>query len=248
MFRLIRTIFVLVVVAGGLFLARNPLMTFGIQKGAEIFAGLPVKIDRLNWDLQNSSLTIQGLKVFGRGDFSEDLMLDAPEVFVVYALKDLRYREIHLKKVRLNINKVVIVQNADGRVNWTALNPSKRTARQSDSKTSPQNTVQKPRKDDSVKMRLDEVVLRLNKVVYKGYTANGVASSKEIPVNLNERFTDVRQVDDVVIQVAQELSIRRLFGNVFNLNADFLRKIDVRKAVNFFRDQIRTLSGQEGQK
>jgi len=40
-----------------------------------------------------------------------------------------------------------------------------------------------------------------------------------------------------------------LFGNVFNLNADFLRKIDVRKAVNFFREQIRMLSGQdEGQK
>ncbi len=249
MFKLVRVIFALVLLAGGLFLARNPLMKFGIQKGAEVFAGLPVKIDRLHWDLQNSSLTIRGLRVFGRGDFSDDLMLDASEVFAAYALKDLRYREIHLKKVRLNIDKAVIVQNADGRVNWTVLNPSKKAVGQADSGPSPKNTAQKPREEAAFKIRLDEVMLRLNKVVYKSYASNGAASSKEIPVNMSERFTDVRRVEDVVIQVAQELGARRLFGNVFNLNADFLRKIDVRKAVNFFREQIRMLSGQdEGQK
>lgn len=205
---LIGILAVLVILAVG----KNAIAKAALSGGVKAMTGLPLRIDRMKVGLVTSSVVqVQGLKLYNPSGFQDKVMVDLPEVLIDYDLGSLLGGKMYLKKVRIDLNELVVVRNEKGELNLDAL----RVVQAKKGKTAGPPPAQKP-------IQIDVLELKVGKVVYKDYSGGGGKPSvQEFNVHLNERYTNITNMQVlasvILTKALMNTSIARLTN--FDLGA-----------------------------
>ena len=188
--RLIPVIAVVVAALVVLMVGKNVLAKTIVVGGVRAITGLKLSIDDLDVGLLDTTVRVNGLKLYNPAGFPEPVMIDLPELYVDYDPTALLKGAVHLEEVRLNLREFVVIRNAQGALNLDALKPVQQTkaATGEPAKTAPPkatNDQQGPR------VRVDALELSVGKVIYKDYTGGGKPKVQEFLINIKEHYKGI---------------------------------------------------------
>ena len=76
-----------------------------------------VKIGKFTLGLRSATVHIENFVLENTAEFGGETFVDMPELFIEYDRDALRSGKLHLKRVRISINKVHVVENQEGKRN-----------------------------------------------------------------------------------------------------------------------------------
>lgn len=181
------------IVAVVLIFAKNIIAKMAIENGVTLVTGLPLKMGKFDVSLSKSYVGIENMQLQNPKNFSDRVMLDMPEIYVDYNLSDLTKGKVHLEEIRIDLKEFVLVKNAAGQLNIDALKPVK----QEKKKEAPLAKKTAP-KGEAPKIQIDSMQLRVGSVIFKDYSKGSAPSVSQFPVNLNERYTNISDPNQLV--------------------------------------------------
>lgn len=177
--------------------AKNTIVRVSVEKGAEMVTGLKLKMKSLNVGILNTMVGINGLNLYNPPGFEDKIMLNMPEIYVDYDLPAILGGKVHLKELRVNMQEFMVVKNAKGELNLDALKPVQKEETAAAAKPA--------EKGKAPEIQIDVFELKVGKVIYKDYSKGGAPSIQEFNVNIDERFeniTDPNQLVGVIVAKA----------------------------------------------
>ncbi|MGE5280209.1 MAG: AsmA family protein [Deltaproteobacteria bacterium] len=150
-------------------LVKDQFLRFAVSRATTAVTGAPTKIRVFSLSLIKQSLHIKDFKMYNPKGFPKTVFVDIPEVEVDLDVGALLKGKLHLEKITLDLNEMVIVKNKEGQLNVDALKVSQ--AGQAEEKPKPGE--KKPaaaQKTKPLPMQIDEVNLNLGRVIFKDYT------------------------------------------------------------------------------
>ena len=100
---------------------KNQLIKTAITTGATNVVGAPVKINKFSLGIFNQTIRIKDFKIFNPEGFPEGVLVDMPEISVDYDLSALLKKNLHFKKLVIDLKQVGIYKNKDGELNVDSL-------------------------------------------------------------------------------------------------------------------------------
>ncbi len=170
--------------------------------------GLRLEIQDLKTSLVGSFLRIKGLRVFNPDKFQDRSMLNMPEIYVHYDLPAIIGGKIHLSEVRIDLEEFQVVKNKDGSLNLDSLK-----AIQNQKKEASTGEKTKP-----APIQIDVLQLKIGKVIYKDYSSGGSPSVNEFNVNLNEKFTNVTDLNSLTSLIVVKALTNTRLGQLLNID------------------------------
>jgi len=219
--KLFKVILVFIIIIGVLIAGKNIIGKIAIEKGVQAVTGLPLEIKKLDIGIISSHIGITDLSLFNPSGFPKGIMFHASEIFVDYHLGDILKGKIHLEDLRLNFDQLVIVKNADGKMNLEALKPKAKEK----SKESAKDKGGDGAKKGMPKIQIDHLVLKVGKVIYKDYSGGGEPSVREFNINISQELTDVTDVRKLLGLVASRAIAKVAINIPFDLTADILKDV-----------------------
>jgi len=185
---------------------RNILARFIIIQGIKKTCGLGVNIKSLNIGLP--SVSISGLSIYNPSGFKERLMADIPEIYVDFDLPAFLKNKVHLGKLKIEINEVDVILNEKGKLNVNSL-----------SLLAPKKGTGKP-----PEIQIDELSLKISKVVYKGYFPVAGIKSMDFNPNIDEIFYNVTDPSKLSAQIMQRILSRIGIENLAKFGSEAAQK------------------------
>ncbi|MFC1699261.1 hypothetical protein ACFL1I_04800 [Candidatus Omnitrophota bacterium] len=202
----VRMITIILVVLVVLSLGKNIIAKTTVSAGVRAITGLKLSMRSFNVGIIRTLIGIKGLKLHNPPGFKDKLMVDMPEIFVDYNLGAFLKGKIHLKELRLNLREVTVVKNEKGELNLDAL---KTVQTQKEGKSA-----RKKEKGKTREIQLDNLELKIGKVIYKDYSRGSPPAVKEFKLNLNENYTNITDpsslVNLIVVKALMNTSIAAL--------------------------------------
>jgi len=183
-------------------IARNSIVKTAIIKGLEAAAGVEVKIQDVDIGLFNSYATIKYLKVYNPAQFSDRLMADIPQIYLDYDLMGFLKNKVHLKKLKIEIKELSVVMNEKGKLNINSLAV----------------LLPKPSGAKPPEVKIDVLVLKIGKVVSKGYLPAIGGKTMELSLNLDETFNDVTDPSKVAGEIFKKIISRINISDFANID------------------------------
>lgn len=197
--------------------AKNSIAKSAVEGVCRAVTGLELKIRSLNLGIVNSLIRVEDLRLFNPPGFKDRTMVDIPEIYVDIDAGSIMSGEVRLKEVRLNMEELVIVKNADGRLNLDSLKPEakkKEEAKPGEKKAGP-------------KMRIDLLLLRVNRVIYKDYSKRE-PTVREFNVNLNEKYENIDNINALVPLIMSRAVMNTAVSSLVRLDMkDMMSSFDV---------------------
>ena len=162
--------------------AKNVVAKIAVSSGVWGVTGLKLEMRSLSVGLFRSRVHAQGVKLYNPEGFPDKIMADLPELYVDYDLPAFFTGKTHLRELRVDLNEFVVVKDAQGRLNLDSLKPVQKAKQEGKEKP-------KPVKPGS--FRIDDLQLKVGRVVYKDYSGGGAPRIEEYPVNLDEHHKNV---------------------------------------------------------
>jgi uncharacterized protein Yka (UPF0111/DUF47 family) len=176
-----------------------------VEKGVEVVTGLRLNIRNLNVGIIRTLVGIKGLKLHNPSGFRDRTMLDMPEIYVDYNLPSIMKGKVHLNEMRINMKEFSVVKNEKGQLNLDSL---KVVQAQKEGTRPEEKETQVP------EMQIDDLELKIGKVVYKDYSRGGEPLVKEFNLNINERYQNIKDpyslVSLIVVKALMNTTIARL--------------------------------------
>lgn len=182
---LLRLLACVLVLSGGLLLARNAIARALVTGGVKAMTGLTLHMDTLQVGLLTSTVDVLGVALQNPPSFPEPIMVDLPELFIDYDLAGLFQGRVHLEEVRLNVKQLTVLRNADGALNLDAL------AVVQQSRRPPGEAKPVTRDLGAPALQIDVLQLQIGTVVFKDYSQGTPPKVREFPINLNERYQHI---------------------------------------------------------
>jgi len=214
--KLIWLLVVVLAVVGVLAVGKNVAAKAAVQKTVKSMTGLRMDIRKLDVGILSTLLRVEGLKLHNPAGFRDPIMVDLPEIFVDYNLGAIIGGKVHLEEVRLNLNELVIIKNADGELNVNALKPPAKEGKDEPSK--PAEPGKPAGKKAAPKIQIDQLALRIGKVVYKDYSKGAQPSVQEFKLNLNERFENITDINALVPLLLGKALMNTTIANLADLD------------------------------
>ena len=120
--KLIVIIILLLILA---FFARNIIAKYGAQIGARVGTGVRLSVGKVDIAVGNALLNFKNIKVMNPKGFPNEPMVIIPEIHADYEIAPIFKDKIHLKEVRFELEKIVIIKNKDGNFNFNKLTKAK---------------------------------------------------------------------------------------------------------------------------
>lgn len=180
-----------------------------VEKGAEMVTGLRLTTSGFSIGILRSVVSIKNLRLYNPKGFSDPVMVDMPEIYVDYNLPAIMGGAVHLREARIHLAELMVVKNADGRLNLDSL---KALSAQKQKKPA-QDAGGKP-----MKMRIDLLKLKIGRAVYKDYSKGGAPSVKEFNVNIDETFTNIDNPNTLVSLIVVRALTNTNIGSLANFD------------------------------
>ena len=206
--------FILIFILGILlifFLGKNIIVKTAVEAGTKVVTGLPLQIHDLDIGILKPLVSISDLKLHNPEGYPDPVMLDVPVIYVDYDLPAILKGKVHLHELKFHMNEFVVVKNKAGELNINALRSVQE--KKKDPKATPEGKGKVP------DIQIDQMELKIGKVVYKDYSKSETPSVKEFNINLDERYQDISDpytlVNLIVVKALMKTSIASLAD--FNL-------------------------------
>lgn len=234
-----RVIIVFAVIVIFVIAGRNLIVKFAVEKGVRAATGLPLEIKEFNLGLIATRIEMKDLSLFNPEGFTDRVMFHAPEIFVDYKLWAILAGKIHLEEVRLDFDQFVVVKNAQGLTNLDALKPKEGEKREERGRRKEEDK----KKWAAPKIRIDRLVLKIGKVVYKDYSGGGKPVVTEYNINISEELADVTDAQWLLRMIAAKALAKTALITLIDFPIDIVKDaIGVPKqAVDTLKDTVGTL-------
>jgi len=175
---------VLVILVAVFFITKNTIAKVAISGGVNAMTGLRLDIQKMNVGIVKTLVGIESLKLFNPSGYEDKVMIDLPEIYVDYDLGAFLNRKVHLEEVRLHLREFTVVKNEKGELNLNALKPvqEQKAAQQG---RAPKAQGKKPQ------IQIDVLKLKVDRVVYKDYTAGRQPRVIEFNVAIDEQYENI---------------------------------------------------------
>jgi len=237
------TIFIgIVAILVVLSVAKDALIKIAVEKGSEMFAGLPIKMRSINVGILKTVFNIRDLAVLNPKTFrfNDRVMLDMPEVYVDYNLPAILKRRIHLYEVRINLREFIVVKNEKGKINLDSLKmaqPKKKTSK-------PQSGSKGGIKISDV--QIDVLRIKVDTVIYKDYSQGSVPVVKKFNINIDERYEDISGLSSLANLIIVKPLMKTTISRLADINLNDL-KGDVSARLSSVQDKaLKAVTGARG--
>ncbi len=167
-----------------LFLAKNLIASAAVSGAVQAVTGLRLSIHRMDLSILNSRIGLKGLTVRNPAGFPDPAMVDMPELSVSYDLGSFFRGKPHLREVRLELKEFLVEKNGKGELNLDSL---KFVQAKKEQKAAPAGAQRPPESS----MQIDVLYLKIDRVLYKDYSAGSPPRVQEFNVQINERYEQV---------------------------------------------------------
>jgi hypothetical protein len=174
-------------------ISKNLIAEIATEKGVEMVTGLKLDIGSFGVGIFNSVMHVRNLKLFNPAGFKDKTMLNMPDIYVAYDLPAIIKGKIHLKDVRIHMKEFVVVKNDKGALNLDSLKVV-----QSEKKGAKPATEAKKEGGKAPEIQIDNMRLKIEKAVYKDYTAAPYPRVMEFNVNIDEEYKNIDNPYSVV--------------------------------------------------
>lgn len=173
-------IVIVLLIVGILFLgtAKDFLVKTAVTIGITHVVGAPVNIEWLSIGIFKQSVRIRGFKIYNPKGFPRGELLNVSRVDIDYDLPSLLKKKIYLPLVVVNLDKLVVVTNKDGKLNVDALRVSQKD---------PVPKRSEKRKAKPMSFLIDDLTLSIGKVVRKNYSVGPEPSVNSIAIGVYEK-------------------------------------------------------------
>ena len=209
-----KVIFAVIWIAAVFFIlsfSKDILIKSAVEKGAEMVTGLKLDIRSLRVDIARSIVNVKGLVLYNPKGFEDEVMLDMPEIYVDYDLPAIIKGNVHLREMRLHLKELIVVKNENGELNLDALKAVKAIKEGRNPREGARSMPE---------IQIDDLRLKAGKAVYKDYSRGRPPSVREFVLNLDERYTNIRDpyslVSLIIVRTLNNTSISVLAG--FDIN------------------------------
>ncbi|MCF7916832.1 MAG: hypothetical protein K9L61_03555 [Candidatus Omnitrophica bacterium] len=192
--KLIVILIILVVLIFGLFLAKNAIAKFAIAKGVKATTGLGVGIESIDVGVFKPVVDAQGLTVYNPSDFEARQFVEMPLLYLNYDLGSFLRGGVHLRKLKINLKKIVVVKNREGKLNLEALEKIAKKGKGKEAKKEEEKKKQE--------FKIDFLALKIGEVIYKDYSKGGSTQIERFEVNLDQNYkniTDPRSLASLIM-------------------------------------------------
>ncbi len=221
-----------------LFLAKGAIARGALSAGVRAVTGLHLEIRRMEVGVFRSRVHVQGMKLHNPAGFPDRVMVDVPEVYVDYDLPAFLTGRTHLRELRLNLQELTVVKDRQGRLNLDSLTSVKK-AKEEKKKPAQQNRpVQRPSS-----FQIDDLELKVGKVVYKDYSAGGEPSVREFRVDLDERHRNVNDPAALGALIVSRAVLKTTIARLANFDLGALDNY-ARDVLKFSTESINNVGGK----
>ena len=177
-------ILILAVVLGALSFAKNVIANAAVSTAVKAITGLTLQMRSLSVGIVRTSIGVKEMKLFNPRGFADKVMVDLPELYVDYDLPAFFKGKVHLKKVRVYLRELTIANDEKGELNLDSL----KVVQAGKEKKIPS---QKEEKGKMPQLQVDLLELKIDRVVYKDYSAGTPPRVTEFNVNINEKYQNI---------------------------------------------------------
>ncbi len=203
---------ILILVTG---ILKDALLTIFVENTVSASTGLSLKIVDLRTALIKGRVDMSGLKLFNPSHFKDRIMLDLGHIYASYDFDALFKRNIHLNELDINLKEFMVIKDRDGKLNLNSLKVVKHNEKPDDKKEAP--------KRGAFTFEIDSCHLKIGKVVYKDYTHGKKPRVKVYNVNMDERFTDIDDIHNLIsVIMIKALSMTNI-GLLAGFNLELLQ-------------------------
>lgn len=126
--RLFKWLFILVAIVVaivvGLLLSKDAILKAAVEQQIRAQTGMDARIGRLSIGLLTPVVTIENLTLHNTPEFGGTPFLDVRELHVEYDRDALAKRDLRIKLLRLNLEELTMVRNANGTTNLASFSTS----------------------------------------------------------------------------------------------------------------------------
>jgi len=192
--------------------AKDMFIKVGVETAVKAVTGLPLKIDSLHVGIINSMVDIKGLKVYNPAGFEEKMMVNIPQVFVDYKLGSILKGKMEVTDFKLHLAEFIVVKNKEGKVNLESLKAIQE-------KAAPKAGAEKPSQPaKQMEMQIDNLALKVDKVIYKDYSKGGEPSVKEFNIGIDQTYKDIKNLNAVISIIVVRSLAQTTIANLTNLD------------------------------
>ena len=206
-------IVVIVVVLG---LAKNIIIKTAVSGGVKAVTGLKLQIKSLKVGIINPLIDIKEMRLFNPPNFTDKVMIDVGEVYVDYDLGAFFKNKVHLETLRLDLKELVVIKNKDGDLNLDSLKAVKGGK---EKKEAPKEEAKK----EAPKIQIDDLTLKIGKVIYKDYSKDGAPQVKEFNVNINEQHKNITDPNALVSLIIVKALAKTTIASLTNFDMGALQ-------------------------
>lgn len=177
-----------------------------VETGFYKVTGFPLQIGSLRLSPWHSRLEASHVKLLNPPEFVDRVFVDMRRLYVDYEFGSLLRRQPHLSQLDLQINKMVIVKNPDGRSNIQQLSGTG-SIEEDPALTS---------------FRIDVLHLEIGTIAIKDYSGHA-PKERSLTLNINETFYNITESTDI-----NRLVLLTVMKNVglsdFGIQGEILRR------------------------
>ncbi|OIO37576.1 MAG: hypothetical protein AUJ75_04030 [Candidatus Omnitrophica bacterium CG1_02_49_10] len=181
---------------------KDAAIKMAVEGGVRVVTGLKLGISSFKVGVINTRVSIKDMRLYNPNGFKDKVMLDMPEIYVNYRLFDTLGGTVHIEEARINLKEFTVVKNEKGELNLDSLNAVQAEKGKKSSQAK------------APKIQIDELELKIGKVIYRDYSRGGAPSVKEFDLNLNERYKNITNpsalVSLIVVKALMNTSIASL--------------------------------------
>jgi len=183
--------------------AKDQILRGVIASTTTAVTGAPTKIDHFALRVFKNSVHIKGFKMYNPEGFPKEVFVDIPEVEIDLNVGALLKKKIHIQKVTLDLNEVVIIKNKEGKLNIDALKVAeaedKTPAKTEEKKEAPK------KKSEPIPMQIDELNLNLGRVIYKDFTKGDTPKIDVYEIGIKDKkYKNITSAQQLVFIIMSE--------------------------------------------
>jgi len=182
--------------------AKDQVLRQVIATTTTAVTGAPTQIKYFSLMVFRQAVHMKGFKMYNPQGFPKEVFVDIPEVEVDLDVGALLKKKLHLQKVTLDLNEMIIIKNKDGELNVDALKIA-----QTEEKAPPKAEEKKApeKQSEPIPIQMDELNLNLGRVIYKDYTKGDPPKIDVYEINLkNKQYKDITSVQQLIFLIMSE--------------------------------------------
>jgi hypothetical protein len=178
------TVFLIVFVAVFVIsLAKDVIIKISVEKGTELVTGLQLKMQGFSASILRQVVGIRHLRLYNPRGYPDRVMLHMPEIYLDYDLGAITKGVIHVEEMRMDMKEFTVVKNEKGELNLDSLKVVQ---------AEKQGSAPEARdKGKAPEIQIDNLELKIGKVIYKDYSGGRTPSVREFNVNLSEKYQNI---------------------------------------------------------